>query len=344
MSTALLIARLALSAIFAVAALGKLADPAGTRESLVQFGLPGAPARLGSRALPLVELIVAILLVPTPSGRVGAVGALALLATFTAAIGWALVRRQTPECHCFGVIHSARVGPATLLRSALLAAIAAILVVSGPGRDLGDALGGINAATLAAALVICSAIVVQGWFGWQLMRQNGRLLERIAALERTVGATRARTRPGLPVGELAPEFDLADLDGSRRTLDALLAPGLPVALVFAEPECDACAPLVARLARLRAQRAGSLEVALITRGSGAENRRRLDADRVGVVLLQDQREVALRYGVASVPSAVVVGPDRRIASELAIGQRAIEELLGDDREPAVATPLRVVRA
>ena len=129
MQSVLLVLRLGLSAVFLVAGFAKLADLAGSRAALRDFGVP---ARLSSPfgvLLPLAELAVAVALVPAASAWWGALGALALLLVFVAGIGYALSRGRTPDCHCFGQLHSAPAGPSTLVRNLVLAALAAVVIV-----------------------------------------------------------------------------------------------------------------------------------------------------------------------------------------------------------------------
>ena len=78
------------------------------------------------------------------------------------------------------------------------------------------------------------------WFALQLLAQNGRIAQRLDALEQAVlaigvgggaspGAGHAAQGPigaglgdgGLPVGSPAPEFELPDADGARLTLASL---------------------------------------------------------------------------------------------------------------------------
>src|SRR3954467_2090348 len=98
------------------------------------------------------------------------------------------------------------------------------------------------------------AIVVGGWLGWQLLRQNGRLLLRIEGLEerlnelevgedeepvkRFSNGSLARSkikRDGLKAGTAAPEFRLPRLDG-RGDLELTELRGTRVLLVFSNPE------------------------------------------------------------------------------------------------------------
>src|SRR5437588_2733952 len=132
MDVVLLFARLLLAVVFVVAGLAKLADRAGSQQALLGFSVPARLVAPLSVLLPLAELAVAVALIPTASAWWGALGALALLLLFVAAIGYSLAHGRTPDCHCFGQLHSAPAGWATLVRNLILAAIAGFVV--GPGR------------------------------------------------------------------------------------------------------------------------------------------------------------------------------------------------------------------
>ena len=133
METVLLVIRLAIAALFLVAGLAKLADAAGTRQAIVEFGLPDVFARPAAVLLPWAEVAIAVALIPVSSSGWGAGAALILLSVFTAAIAVNLVRGRTPACHCFGQIHARPIGPLTLVRNGVFAVAAAFLVSLGPG-------------------------------------------------------------------------------------------------------------------------------------------------------------------------------------------------------------------
>ncbi len=128
---ALLIARLLLALVFAVAGVAKLADRTGSSQAVRDFGLPAALAAPLGILLPLAELAVAAALIPTSTAWWGAVGALALLTLFVAGIGINLARGRKPDCHCFGQLHSAPAGWSTLLRNGALAAVAGFVLWQG---------------------------------------------------------------------------------------------------------------------------------------------------------------------------------------------------------------------
>src|SRR6185503_6175115 len=124
MGVVLLIARLFLALIFGVAGLAKAADPAGSREALISFGVPERLAPFMARALAFAEIIIALALIPLNFAWWGAVAALALLMIFTAVIGTNLARGESPDCRCFGQLYSEPVSWTTFARNLTLAAIA----------------------------------------------------------------------------------------------------------------------------------------------------------------------------------------------------------------------------
>src|SRR5215467_13262690 len=121
----LLVARLLLSAVFIVAGLAKLVDRRGSRQALIDFGVPGVLASPLGFLLPVAELVIAVMLLPLASVRYGAFAALLLLLLFIFGIAFNLARGRTPACHCFGQLSSMPAGWGTLIRNAFFAAIAA---------------------------------------------------------------------------------------------------------------------------------------------------------------------------------------------------------------------------
>ena len=146
MEIALLGARLVLAAVFATAGVSKLFDLDRSRQAMRAFGLPARQAGPAGLLLPLGEVAVAVALLPVGTAWYGALGALTLLATFLAAIGYNLARGRAPDCHCFGQLHSEPAGWSTLARNGVLAVIAAVIVVQGPanvGRSTVSGMGGL---------------------------------------------------------------------------------------------------------------------------------------------------------------------------------------------------------
>ncbi|MFN8216861.1 MAG: MauE/DoxX family redox-associated membrane protein [Solirubrobacterales bacterium] len=304
MSVALLVVRLGLAAIFAVAAVTKLADRAGTQRTLADFGVPAGLVPAGALALPAAELAAAALLVPTPTARWGALLALVLLLLFAIGIVRVLARGERPECNCFGGVHSAPVGPGTLIRNLAFAVGAALVLAAGAGKSLA-AVDGAVVLTVAAG---AAGLLLLGltWFCWELFKQNGRLLSRVAVLEEAVGVG-AELPPlaEFELGDPAPDLVFATPAGEPVMVSQLLRPDRPVALVFTDPACGGCQALTDRLPELRAE----------------------VGDAIEPVLLHARREALIAFGVGAIPAAVAVDSEGRMASAAAIGERAVVELL-----------------
>ncbi len=329
MNGALLGARMVLAVVFAVAGLAKLADPAGSRRAVREFGIPQPLAPLLGISLPLGELAVSVALVVRGSARWGAVGALVLLGGFMVAIGSAIRRGRAPRCHCFGQLRSAPAGRLTLLRNSVLAGIAGFVVVGGwanPGTSATGWASRLSAGALTGVCVGVTVVGAQAWFSWQLLRQQGRLLARLEAVEASQGTNTGVAAAGLPVGAPAPPFALPAADGGSVTLERLLDFGQPVVLLFSDPGCGACAAILPEISRWQREHPSRVTVAVLSRASSDPNgptRADLSALNVG---WQVGSEVAQAYGVPGTPSAVLVGADGRIAGPLAPGRDAIVTL------------------
>jgi peroxiredoxin len=354
MDALLLAARLLLAAVFTVAGLAKLADRAGARHAVRDFGVPARLAPVVAAALPALELGVAVALVPAATAWWAAVVGLALLLGFAAAITANLVRGRRPACRCFGEISAGPLGWRTLVRAVLLAAVAAVVtglgrVDAGPGAftAFGDLISDPAVLGLFGVLVL-GVLTVQGWLLVHLLRQSGRLLLRVEewdvagragttahGLAGLTGPEPARPpRPngsmpvmGLEVGIPAPSFELVDLDGESMTLDELLAGGRPVVVLFSNPDCQGCAAMYPQVGHWQRDHARDATVVLLSRGDTAVHRALREEHRLTRVLLQDNDDVMDAYKVDATPGAVLVRPDGTIGSRAALGPSAIMELI-----------------
>ena len=318
----MLVLRLLLAGVFAVAGVAKLLDAEGSRRALRDFGVSQRLSRPLGLLLPLAELAIAAALVVPDSARWAAIAAAALLAVFVVAIANALRQGRAPDCHCFGQVHSEPAGRGTLARNAILIGVAGAVAAAGPGPGIHTWVSDRSALELVAAAIALAAAVVAA----RKLRRWRDDRRRKAAILRGFEAKFGTS--GLPVGSPAPDFALSDVGGERRSLEALCAPGLPVVLVFVQPECDACRALLPKLADWRARLARQVTIAVLSQGGVDENKPLQEEYGFGDLLLQERGEVYQAYGLhQGTPSAVVVGSDRRIASVGAAGDFAVVELL-----------------
>ena len=241
MSFAASLSAMLLAGVFVVAAIAKLLDRAGTRETLAEFGVPARAAGPGAVALPLLELAIAVALVPSATAVPGAVAGAGDAprlhrghrrhARARRRTGLQLLRRAEPDGG--RPRHARPQRPPRRDRGVRRRR-------GHRGRDRVDPRRGGRRPQLGHRDRRARRPVVGlAWFSWQLLRQNGRLLLRLDAQTSELGAGETYA-PGLAVGEIAPAFARESLDGQPLSLEALLAPGRPVALVFTDPDCGAC--------------------------------------------------------------------------------------------------------
>jgi uncharacterized membrane protein YphA (DoxX/SURF4 family) len=331
------IARLILSAVFALSAFGKLADRPGTRRAVAEFGIPAGQVSTVAWALPLVEACLAGTLLPGMTAPWAGLAALLLLCVFTIAVARLLHRGERPACSCLGAMSEEPIGTATVARNAALMALAVAVTWGSLDRpQVPGTLPTENAVGLAVLAVIGAVLC---WLAGQV-RVLRRQVDRQALS--TLGAE------GLPAGSVAPEFELSGSLGERTSVEQLLARGTSVLLVFTHPGCDICATLAGELPHWQERLRGRLTIAVIAGGDIGENLAWGHERGLGdmPLLIQQGNEAALRYRVRGTPSAVLVTADGRIAAPVARGPIAIRELLMSaktakpDRSQALRLPIR----
>lgn len=351
MAPVLVIVRLLLAAVFALAAAAKLADRRGSRRSMEDFGMPARIAGAAGVLLPAVELAVAFALVPARTAMLGATGALVLLLTFIAGIARALARGSEPDCHCFGQLHSAPAGWPTLYRNAVLAAGAAFVVAAGaagdPGPSAVGALDGVSTTGAVAGALGATTLAAVAAFAALLLR-HGRLLVRVDMLEHALAGPGVAPEPdrGVRVGSAVPAFALPDLDGATITSTALIGRGTAMLLLFMEQGCGPCRELLPEVEGWQGEHRGRLQIVVVTSGDRGANRTYAGFHGLDRVLFQDDREVARAFAVSGTPSAVLIDADGRVASDVAAGADAIRALVAGPAAPfeVVQVPARSRRA
>ncbi len=335
MDNALLVARLVLAAVFAVSGVAKLLDLTGTRTAVRDFGVPQRFARPASVLLPVVELVIAVCLVPVGTAWWAAAAGTLLLLGFIAAIVRLMAAGERPDCHCFGQLHSEPVGWRTLLRNTVLVGLGAFVVIAGR-PEAGASLVPNDAPVVAvvaviAAFVMAIVVGIEGFVLYHLVAGHGGVLARLDQLEQSERGTRSNVgdvpEVGLPIGSIAPPFSLPGLFGEVTTLDALRAPGRPVMLLFTDPGCGPCQALMPEVGRWQADLAGVLTIAVVSRGTREANLAKTSEHLVSNVLVQEDDEVGSAYRFVGTPSALVVDAQGRIDSPMHIGAEPIHALV-----------------
>jgi hypothetical protein len=354
----LLLVRCALAGVFAAAAVSKALDQAGTRTAATDLGVTQRLAAGAAVAVVIAEILAAVCLVVTPLAPFGALAALALLVVFSAIVAVNLRAGRRPSCNCFGQHSSTPIGASTLVRNGVLALAAA--TIAGRGLAGGaDALGrfgrisSMQAALSVAGIVVAGLLAFHSWLLINLLRQNGRLLDRLDQLEAAVPRSIAVADPppihrhgnaatsGLPVGSPAPRFGLPDVNGSRYGIDDALADGQETVVIFFETRCDACLELAAEL---NGRDDPSINrIVAIVQGRAADVAARFAGPGFVAVLVDEEGKVAERYGVSGTPSAVAVAPDGMLGSAMAGGRAAVGRLLRERETAGSITRERISR-
>jgi peroxiredoxin len=127
----------------------------------------------------------------------------------------------------------------------------------------------------------------------------------------------------LAAGDEAPRFELPALDGGRVSLTDLA--GRESLLVFWNPDCGYCQGMRDDLLAYEADAADDAP-ALVIVSAGAPERTREDGF-TSTVLIDPDRAVSTSYRANGTPMGILVGPDGRVASSLAVGAVAVLDLV-----------------
>ena len=179
---------------------------------------------------------------------------------------------------------------------------------------------------------LLAAVAVEGWLILHLIRQQGRLLLRLEALEGGGGSVPELFNPrtearDLPVGEVAPGFHLPSLAGGSVALDDLCGDGRKILLIFLDPKCKPCMALAPDVEKWQREQRETLRIAVLGSGWEQAARARELVSGVSDVLSDEGDGVADAYGVFVTPAVVLVDPAGTIASRVATGKEDIEKLV-----------------
>jgi thiol-disulfide isomerase/thioredoxin len=340
MDTILLIARLLLAAVFVTAAIGKLMDLSGSVQAVTNFGVPARFAKPIGYGLPLVEILVAILLIPVSTAFWGALLGVLLLLAFIGGMVNSLRKGETPDCHCFGAIHSEPISRNTIIRNGGFVLIGLFILAGGttPGASvIGwlDAETGVVKGLVVAVALLTAAVAGLGWMTMHLLGQNGRLLIRMDELEAAPGAAAP-----VSVRKLAPAFTGTGLIGERVTLDTLQEAGKPILLFFSDPACGPCNALLPDIGKWQSELTDTT-LAVVTRGTIDQAREKLKPHDIQRVAIENDRAISNLYGVNGTPAAVLIDRAGYVASDVAGGGDNIRKLVENVKSgslPAAAPP------
>lgn len=335
MDAILLLIRLTLFGVFALAAVGKFLDLKGSEKAARDFGVPEEFAKVFAIALPFAEAVFALCFLFLSTSWVGALGGLILLLSFVGGIVWQMAQGRTPDCHCFGQIHSEPVGTKTLVRNVIFSAMALILVAAGRnGQGLSITDGGSDTMQLILVFVAVALAAVAVFYLRKVLENQTQILRRLELIEvvSREGVPLERTdaghpQDGLPIGSPFPSFELLDTANRVVTLTSVLSNGLPSVFLFVSPTCEPCRALLPEMESWVAELGDRVNFVFFSSGTAEANREKFAGVFVDDVVLQENREVADTVRARWTPTAVFVRADGTIGSHIAAGDAAIRELV-----------------
>ncbi|MFN0138845.1 MAG: redoxin domain-containing protein [Pyrinomonadaceae bacterium] len=331
----MLLIRILLAGIFALAGIAKFLDLKGSRKAFMDFGIPQGLAMPGAIALSIVEIVIAGLFLSIETSWYAAIGASFLLLLFIIQMIYQMARGNAPDCHCFGQIHSEPVSTTSVVRNIIFAVPAILLVVRGennqgyslldPRVDLIQLVFG----TIVVALLFAAIFTLR-----KISNQQTEIMRRIELMELVArdGAHVERDdvvspHDGLPIGAVVTDFELPGVDGKVVSLSDLRFSGKPVLFFYVSPSCSPCRALVPEFETWQRELGDKLQIVFLSSGSPDENIEKFGGESEKTILLQKHREVADLLKAQWTPTAVLVNANGRIASHAAAGDSAIRELV-----------------
>jgi peroxiredoxin len=171
-------------------------------------------------------------------------------------------------------------------------------------------------------------ILLSIWVGfYQLVKQQGRILLRLDALERgafawnrdSAGASEQDHVDGLPLGTVFPDFELPDLSGKTRALANFQ--GQRLLLIRWSFDCGFCEAIAEDLARLGTDFERQ-KAQIILLASGDETANREHAERYGLkmpILLLKDGSAPEPFAHRGTPVAYFIDEEARVAAPFAGG-------------------------
>ena len=335
MDALLLLIRLTLFAVFALAAIGKFLDLKGAEKAVKDFGTPAEFARFFAIALPFAEIVFAVCFLFVSTAWVGAIGGLILLLSFTGGMIWQMAQGRAPDCHCFGQIHSEPVSRKTLVRNIIFSILALFLIAQGRDNQ-GISLTDGNTDTMQLVLILLAVALTAAalFYLKKVLDNQTQILRRLEVLEiiSREGVPLERSdaghpQDGLPIGSPFPSFELMNSAGKGVKLSDALANRKPAVFFFVSPTCEPCRALLPDMESWEAELGDRLNFVFISGGTAEANREKFGGVFADDIVLQEKREIADAVRARWTPTAVFVRPDGTIGSHLAAGDAAIRELI-----------------
>ncbi len=344
MEVILLPIRLFLFVVFAIAGTAKLLDTTGSQRSAEDFGVPESLSKTFSIVLPIVELIAAFGFLFQSYSWYSSILSLLLMIVFIGGMIYQIYQGNTPNCHCFGQLSKEPIGYKSLIRNAIFAILAFILIISGKETQGVSAVSWIENLSNAErmqfvfGLLIVVLLTVAVSYLTKILKQAKEVSHQIEVFEFLSADTSKEVereeakKPdiGFPIGSVVSAFSLPNSKGTNVELNDLLTDRKPLLLFFVGANCNPCQQLLPEIDGWQEELGSKVKFVFISSGKPKENIAKFGKERI--LLLQKDREVAELFEAQWTPTMVFVNADGVLASRPAVGDIAIRELFAKIRK------------
>jgi hypothetical protein len=316
-----------IAVVLLISGIAKLPATDRTLTAMVALGVPKLlQRRFVARAVPLFELgiALALLFVPGIIRFMAALAAVAVMLVFTVLVVRAVRAGDEVSCECFGALSRDVVDGTTVWRNLVLLAAALAASLVGPdGGSLVLSLTSHSAAELAMLVSLWLAMAAIALLARRNLDLRAELRRGAGIAPNGVSAVRDpddRSLAGRPI----PDAELVNSVGISLPLNRLDR-GRAVLLLFVKAGCGACVPVARAFPEWEA-RVGTnvtLRVGTSSRPSEMAESYPEYGDRVRF----GARGARHALGVRMLPSAVLLGSDGTVASDVAEGFEEISALV-----------------
>lgn len=318
-----------IAVVLLVSGIAKLPAAGRTLAAMADLRVPKLlQRRIVAQALPVFELGIALTLLFAPglARFAAALAAVGMMLVFTVLVVRAVRSGDEVSCECFGALSRDVVDGTTVVRNLVLLAAAIAAALVGPdGASLVLSLTSQSAAelTLLVTLWIAMAAIAL------LARRNLDLraqLRRLASADAPAGASADDVSDGGTLaGRPIPDAELVNSVGVSLPLTRLDRTGRGVLLLFVKAGCGSCAPVARAFPEWEARIGANVTIRVATSSRPSEI---ADAyPEYGDRVRFGARGARDALGVRMLPSAVLLGADGNVATEVAEGFEEISALV-----------------
>lgn len=314
------------AAVLGVSGLAKLERPgAFARVLKKQRIFPAWSVKGFSYSVPCGEIVLALVLASGAAPTLTAIVVLALFAGFLIIETILLTTKRSATCGCYGALLQRKVDVSSLLTSSILVCLAAVqlwLVLTAPTVDW--------------RWRIVPAIIFYGlacWLSYRTLRRRGSYVDLIGSVVGTnptpSDADELTIAPPLKIGQVAPSFQLPDLDGN--IIDSSALRWYTAIVIFLNPGCTFCHRILDKLRTLEADWQQSFTKLIIVSAGTSDMNRSLELR--SAILSDPNLKTHAAFGMRGAPTAILLDESGVVLSDTAYGARGVLKLVQSEYAP-----------